>query len=494
MFNSQVYIGPEFFKKTLQNDYADPWWSIAREILQNGVDAPGCNRIDVTIKQDGSNTVLTVKNDGAPMTEDELINKLLALGGSGKNFEGTVGGMGAAKLVLYFAHKSYRIHTGDMLVTGSGAGYNLEKAEFLNGTESIIVIEGNNKGILQDNFEKFLELSQWRGDVFINEKEYVIRLPKGRLRRELDWCRIHTNSDQTNMLVVRAGGLAMHTRYISYKGCVVVELLGPSCHTLQTSRDNLKSRYSRQLDDFIINLAVNRTKALKQPEITRRHYKGFKLLVNKSLIAALSTPDSKTPEARSQKPETKEQEQTAPRHVDFFLKSTLGVKIPAYFKPDEFSNYSKMLLDRWVGLLMLIADITDYQEPFSVGFLFDTDNRAEVETTSEHGRIVYVNPVAVNEKTKSLSNYWGFTSAGNWELLSTAIHEFVHLTGYSDHDEQYANRLTETTTVVFKNLKRFRRFLMFGEGRRCGPLPWHRRRDHNSPKITTKQRLILPVN
>ena len=121
-----------------------------------------------------------------------------------------------------------------------------------------------------------------------------------------------------------------------------------------------------------------------------------------------------------------------------------------------------MLLDRWVGLLILIADIADYQEPFSVGFLFDTDHRAEVETTSEHGRIVYVNPVAVNEKTKSLSNYWGFTSAGNWELLSTAIHEFVHLS-CSDHDEQYANRLTETTTVVFKNLKRFRRFLMFGD-------------------------------
>src|ERR1700675_3686283 len=100
MFANSVTIGPQFFSKAF-NDYSNKYWAFAREILQNSIDC-GSTEISIRVAEDLSGgTIVPVNNDGEPMSSDVLVNKLLSLGASGKDFKGSVGGFGKAKEILY---------------------------------------------------------------------------------------------------------------------------------------------------------------------------------------------------------------------------------------------------------------------------------------------------------------------------------------------------------------------------------------------------------
>ena len=136
----QVRISPEFFRK-IKLDYADWRWALVREFLQNCFDAPGCRSVELSVVTDGATTALTVVNDGRSMDRDTLVNKLLTLGGSGKNFQGeNTGGFGVAKSLLYYCHAGYVISTGDMLVRGCGAQDTITAQLPVLGTCSVITM------------------------------------------------------------------------------------------------------------------------------------------------------------------------------------------------------------------------------------------------------------------------------------------------------------------------------------------------------------------
>src|SRR5580698_6197763 len=119
MKTAAVKIGPSFFAKEFQ-EYSNWRWSYIREAAQNCIDAPHSTEMYFSITHDGHNTRVTFGNNGVPMNEDVLTNKLLALGESGKNFAGTVGGFGKAKLLLLFCHLSWSVRTGTLLADGEG--------------------------------------------------------------------------------------------------------------------------------------------------------------------------------------------------------------------------------------------------------------------------------------------------------------------------------------------------------------------------------------
>lgn len=164
MYAQSVTIGPEFFTKSF-NDYRDKFWAFAREIMQNSLDC-GSTTIDIVIREeeDEGRTVVVVGNDGEPMTKDILVNKLLSLGSSGKDFRGAVGGFGKAKEVLYFAHRAYTISSGDLWVSGSGAGYDIEESNTpIHGTRSMVTWEGCVAERLREGFRRFIALCDRRG-------------------------------------------------------------------------------------------------------------------------------------------------------------------------------------------------------------------------------------------------------------------------------------------------------------------------------------------
>ena len=235
-FANQVAIGPEFFGKAF-NDYADWGWALVREFFQNSADA-GSYDIHFVVSVDGNgDTILTVRNNGTPMTRDILVNKLLALGGSGKNFQGSVGGFGKAKEILYFCHQGYTIHTGNLIVTGSGAGYNIEETDnAIAGTVSSITMSGDHVSRITGVLSLFASYCQWDGCLYLNGQHINTNLRKGSPRREITSGTIYTNRMFPGKMIVRMGGIPMFWSHagLNDRG-VILELGGKSSEYLTVS-------------------------------------------------------------------------------------------------------------------------------------------------------------------------------------------------------------------------------------------------------------------
>lgn len=506
-FTSSIAIGPEFFVKA-KNDYSDWRWAVAREFMQNCIDAPGADTVSVTVALSDGNTVLTVANNGAPMTHDILAGKLLSLGGTGKGFQGTVGGFGKAKEVLYFCHEQYTIHTGRLLVVGSGAGYNLteEEGDGLDGTSSKVVIQGNHVEALTRQFKRFAALAQWDGEITVNHEQQPCKLKKGARRKELPWCVIYTNKSMDGLLVARINGIPMFSKPVQYKGMVILELTGPSGDVLTANRDGLRWEPQEELDGFLATVATHARKAFKdEKKVEKRTYQGYKLAGKVVASAAkkmkalgnldglevelvkpaevvygggqsgegVSAGETTTQavEMLCRIAETTNKTQAADAPVlsvqqvqlvfrpEFHLRSEIGGKIPDWFLPGTFSSNSKRLISNWIGVLVELASLTKSDKPFSVGFVFDPDVEGMHER--EGGQhVLYIAPAEIVQKEgkpRQLKARWSFNAEGNWKLLSVAIHEFVHFEGYSYHDEAYAGRLTDLFALVLANRTRFSR-------------------------------------
>src|SRR5205823_13320558 len=95
------------------------------------------------------------------MTEDTLVNTLLSLGEIGKDFQGSVGGFGKAKEILYFAHRNYTSTSSPHRVEGSGAGYDLghDPGDTLYGTRRVVEWDGLVADELRAAFTRFVELA-----------------------------------------------------------------------------------------------------------------------------------------------------------------------------------------------------------------------------------------------------------------------------------------------------------------------------------------------
>lgn len=485
-----IAIGPEFFEKA-KREYSDWIWAIAREYCQNSIDS-GADRIEISIAKTGENTALTVRNDGEIMSKDVLMNKLLTLGGSNKNFNGGVGGMGVAKHILYFCHEKYIIATGNLMVTGSGGSYNLaEDASHINGTESHIIIKGDLVEELATSFTDFVGLCQWTGTFILNGKAIINRLKKGFKRKETEWGTIYTNNNEANCLVVRINGQPMFTKHCGYRGTVLIELKGTSDKVLTSNRDGLLSKPQSALDQFLTDICTNGRKAFREKKtVDRKFYKGYKLGgkgeekvdntswgsiadANQAALTVIVTNicnATKNAKATEDAPELEPSDVLCHLTPEFHIRSEIGGKIPDWFLPATFSTNSRRLISSWISILVELANITKLDKKFGVGFVFDCEDEptdtGDVEQpiglyeTVDDENIVFVSPVKILMKIgkpRQLQTRWKFDAEGNWWLLSVAIHEFCHLEGYTSHDEDYARRLTELFSIVLANRTRFSR-------------------------------------
>lgn len=483
-FAHQVTIGPEFFSKAF-NDYTSWKWALVREFLQNSIDC-GSNRIEVTIQKEGDNTRLTVQNDGDPMTKDILVNKLLTLGGSGKNFAGgAVGGFGKAKEILYYAHQSYSIHTGGLLVDGIGAGYNITETEYYSGTRSSILIKGDyvdcnyRSETLLHQFKLFASMAQWSGALVINGEVFNTNLRKGAPRREMAFGKVYTNNAFSNTLIVRINGIPMYKMYITYDKCVLLELEGSSVDCLASNRDVLKYEHNNTLMDFVQELSVNKRSALKNRAVTTyRRYAGEKLtadfpkfnvrdLVISSIPSAISSEEIERADTSFDYGYNVHQESvvksTVPGGVvtdvkksfsclqeDFVVKNTTGYVIPSHFLPEaHFSSYSRKLVKIWSRLLLQLHKMYKVTSSFSVGFIFDESVEGQRES-DDSGVVYYINPA------KLVSNAFGkrFKLTDRNKLLMLALHEFLHH-DYKYHDEDFASAITDAAANVMDKRKDF---------------------------------------
>jgi hypothetical protein len=511
----QVKIGPNFFAK-VPNDYEDWHWAWVREIMQNSIDAPGSDLIDAEFSFDGMNTIVTVSNNGRPMTEDILVNKLLALGESGKDFsEENVGGFGKAKELLYFTHVEWSVKSGKWLASGSGGEYEINPGEYFHGTRSIVVMKGNQVDELKRNFEKFAFWAQWSGTLYVNGELQETSHRKGSPRRDLGFAKVYSNRTTKYKMCVRIGGIPMFIQSTAFDKTVIVELKGKSNEVLTANRDGMVRPFRSELAAFVTELAVDKRSALKDRRNGPRYkqYRGTKLCHQRALnvVSVVHDEPVSAPEGTAairpvlvgpdQNPVDidegeadgvdvigGDEPQDPVYHVDridqqsvraaafaaaglpeprrhvatlghnFVLKNETDLKIPAYFDPGsgEFSSYSLKLTRFWGRIMLELHRLFDVEDEFSIGFIFDETSEAEHEK-GDYGRVYYLNPCEIVEQQSSYSKSFRkrFLLTDRDRLIMIGLHELVHGLGMSWHDESYANKLTDMAWKVMKNRKRF---------------------------------------
>lgn len=475
----QVKIGPEFFAKA-KNDYANWQWAWVREILQNSIDSlrgRADKKIVIDIAEIGDHTTVYVSNNGEPMTEDILINKLLALGGSGKNFDGSVGGFGLAKNLLYFCHNNYQIRSGYLGVDGSGASYDLNTYDlFVDGTTSRVEMSGKLQNALALQIDAFAKYAQWDGELVVNGAKLHCGMQKGSRRRDLSFGTVYTNKSDINKLVVRINGIPMFFEWVDLDRCVVVELNGISSDVMTSNRDSLVYKHRQELSDWLRTLAVDKRKALKvQDKVRYQHFNGERFSYRKpttpapnedivrfgeSLLAGLAGPGivGNIKERAAQIRALQNEVNDSALAENFIIRNDTDMKVPDYYVPSSktFGTYAQKLVKMWGRMILELHRLFEHEATFSIGFGFDDTFEASFEKGG-FGNVYYVNPVEIvkqdNSASKSFKKRFALTERDR--LLSIAVHEFAHGLGFSDHNEDYACKLTDLFGTVMKNRKKF---------------------------------------
>ena len=492
---ASVSIPADYFAKSAKREYSDWRYALLREFVQNAIDG-GANKINVEILHDGSKTItMRVNNNGSPMDRDTLENKLLALGGSTKNSESSVGGFGAAKLLLYFCHTSYRIHTGNLIVTGSGGQYEITESEqFVDGVENTITLDASTAYLHENLVEAtkhIIAFSQLdceiefshncESDNKIVTKTFKPALHKGSARREFKWGKVYTNNTFTNRLIVRMNGICMFSNYVGFNKCVIIELTGKSTDLLTSSRDRLLDKYNQELMAFIGEITTDKDSALKKVAKTYMHYAGRKHMVAKTVeakelettsnvaseeqaapesgICVAARATAQTPDRGTMVGESEARESVKNQlNSEFIIKNETDLTLPDYLMPhsEKFSKYAKTLAKYWANVMVELHKLFNIEGNFGTGFVISEESEAQHEVTSEYGRIYYVNPCKVvkqkGSSSRSLKIRFRLTEKDR--LISLAVHELVHGIGCSYHDEQYANQLTDMFAVVLQNRTR----------------------------------------
>lgn len=485
-----VTIGPSFFQKEFK-DYSNWTWAFIREALQNCIDAPKCKNIDIQITEDDNNTIIIFANDGEPMDEYTITTKLLCLGESGKNFDGSVGGFGKAKILLYFAQQSYKITTGDYIVTGAGGHYEIQKQDTHHqGTKSEVIIKGKIKGQLTNALRKFAKHAQWNGTLTYEGENLETNQHKGTFRKDLGFGKVYTNKDVIG-IVCRIHGIPMFIDSYSTQKGIIIELDGNSGTRLTSNRDMLQYTYRNELASFCRLLNTDERKALKadNPEIT--HYPGSKCRLQlktsskapiftpqeqpvntPQLVAALHSIHSNATGQTNYTQVAKDFDQytivtpqeipyipNRPRNnigIDFYLRNDTRLQIPDIYKPDQMSEYATKLSQIWANVLLEAHDLISHEAPnsFSVGFLFSEDAEA-MHQVRQNEVIYFLNPCKIVQDKTSTRFRKRFLLTEKERIISIAVHELVHGLGFEYHDEDYSCKLTELMAIVLKNRTKF---------------------------------------
>ena len=487
-----VGISRRFFKQ-VPKDYSDWRFALIREAVQNAADSGASQIIFEILPTPAGDTVMSFSNDGAVMSRDTLENKLLTLGETTKGDEAT-GGMGVAKAILYFTHLDYAIHSGSLLVKGSGGNYEVEEAEFFDGTKNVITIEGDHSEALIRKVKTFCLFAQWKGVVTLNGTDYECRCRKGAFRRDLGFCKVYTNNLVPGILVVRSGGQPMFTQSIDLKKTVVVELNLPSKQYLTSNRDGLTHPFRYELGDFIQELASDSSSALKNREATTYTVFGGALVEKikqdreapkstavsdlaqfsgdseaegevdgtgvalevavsdrqerAALVASLTTAPARREIAAEEMAEEgynpKPWNRQGPDGFRFLIRNESGMRIPGYYMPGDMSDYAAKVIRWYRNCIRVALWLYKVEGSFSVGFSFGDDEG--LHERGAYGSVFYINPISIvqqkNSQSRSMKRRYSLDARGRWEIAALAMHEVTH-TFVSAHNEEFSSILTD---------------------------------------------------
>lgn len=270
MYSQNVKLPNDFFKKD-KNSYSDWTFAFFREIIQNSKDA-GADCIDFNIfknQDNDSEVIVEAFDNGKGMTKDILINVLLSLGGSLKD-EGSIGGFGYAKIILFFSHLSYEIKTQNHIIKGMGGSYEYyESSDYIKGTHIKVTLENkypSSNSNLERKLQSVLDFSSF--DKKINFTLNGNKLSYDNIKYDYSFntnlgkVNFKDNFESYSSLWIRVDGLAMfeHSIWTSNKSNFVgtLDLSMNSTEVMVSNRDSLLSKYSVSLNNIFQDLSNER--------------------------------------------------------------------------------------------------------------------------------------------------------------------------------------------------------------------------------------------
>jgi hypothetical protein len=280
-----VELPRKFFIKEREQAYSDWKTAFWRELIQNSVDA-GSAVITITAESifsvDDTRTVrVTFADDGCGMDRETLEAVYFRLGESTKD-EDTLcaGGFGRARVLTCFSMKKYTIESGTLLVTGSGASYEIEDGfEPVVGCKLTIDVEDVYCDDFIDELELYLMQCELPNVAFtINGVAYAGGYSVGKHARNLvtdkrdmdNWfAEVYHETDgippqHLGLAIVRVNGLSMFMERHNGEGQLTIELKPEiSRKILTANRDGFHCAYDQVWNAFRRELASETMSALK---------------------------------------------------------------------------------------------------------------------------------------------------------------------------------------------------------------------------------------
>jgi hypothetical protein len=459
---AKVTIPERFFLEEALKEYHNCREKMVAELIQNSRDA-GASQIKLNFTDSG----YSIEDDGVGMDKQTLLNGLLTLGGSVKSADST-GAFGAAKKLLLFSHKSYTIHTRNLLATGKVLDYDLrEDAECFYGTKiSCEYFDGfSYKEQMVDLAKHVLAKCDFSNScsVFINGEEFIdwMSWPQASVL-ETDWATIKT-IDGNGLMYIRKNGIFSFSRWTSSnKKQVIIELKPPSREVFTQNRDGLRPPYSSKLDAVAAELSQNET-TFGHVGIREYIYLGknkfleyvnkIKELSSESSIAVSNLGSISYYVTKEQKQQvidalsafnsSIDQKQLAEVNQEICdeIQNDFVVDLadshyttpPEQFSPKTMKKRYKFLAQLWKETILEILKVYNYNLDFQIGFTLDKNCQALYSKKSGVVRLL-LNP--------TLFKFVEDTEKRFWNIFVTALEEVCHAIAHnesycSNHGEDY---------------------------------------------------------
>jgi hypothetical protein len=483
-----IGIPKEYFLKMAMADYNNYSEALAREFLQNSIDA-SAKKIDVKLEGEW----LVISDDGCGMDLDTILNKLLVLGGSKKS-AGSVGAFGKAKELLYFSWDKYEILTGHNLVIGAGAEFEIsEVSDYTIGmTAKIQVLDSTVRIALLNAFHYIGSKMQVQVEITVAGQKVVCELKRGASVKDLEWAKIHQLKNRDDSHVhFRINGIWMFSRYIGHvekMGTLVVELTKDSVECLTSNRDGLKAEYREQADAFLRKVLVDTQSALKP-----KHHIVRKMLPGAGSVSVVNSNDLDKIEF-SDTVEIGLKELQAALEMGLggaVKKGVIGYRIANEiqalgemstseilekfedrftfmgYQPDfvlkfdeitqnslvekhKKSRIANILAKSWTEIIKQVMLDNGIYENFVAGFTYDEEEEASYEMLNGK-HTFYLNPLKVlanlkMEKTPLKRKTWAAR-----DMLTKAIHEIAHMY-HGDHNESFVLKMHSLNAHTYDSM------------------------------------------
>jgi hypothetical protein len=266
-YDSQVQVPHEYYAKS-KREYSDWRWAFFRELFQNSYDSGATEfRFQIRTEENGD-IMISCADNGCGMNEDVLRNVLFKLGGSLKA-DGSVGGFGYAKVLLFFAHQSFVVCTKDLLVQGSGGSYSIRKSPtYINGTSVCVRMknEGWTQQMFADKMRSYFSYCALQRDVLVTLNDEVVptRFTEFEFATQtaLGDFSFKEIENGTSKVVVAVRGLPMFVHHVWSTASVgfvgLLEVAGDSLDVLTANRDSLKGEHAEKLNKIVQQMVENR--------------------------------------------------------------------------------------------------------------------------------------------------------------------------------------------------------------------------------------------